>query len=286
MRRGNKILVWYLMMSLGCAALAAQESGPESKSGAAPQQATGPAPQRIRVSQGVSQALIVRKVQPAYPPKARESRIQGEVALKVLISREGDVSEVSLISGHPLLAPAAIDAVKLWKYKPYLLNGRPIQVETQVVVNFRLESDSAGDAPPPDLPPPAEGGVVGEVPGGQTKGVIGGIISSTPSMMPRVATPQRVRASSGLSSGLLVKKVNPEYPEEARRGRIQGTVVLHALISKAGDIETLEVVSGDPALAPEAIRAVKQWKYKPYLLNGNPVEVDTQILVNFTLSGN
>ena len=84
---------------------------------------------------------------------------------------------------------------------------------------------------------------------------------------------------------MLLKKVNPEYPEEARRGRIQGTVVLHVLISKAGDIARIEVVSGDPLLAPEAIRVVKLWRYRPYLLNGNPVEVDTQILINFTLSG-
>lgn len=98
--------------------------------------------------------------------------------------------------------------------------------------------------------------------------------------------PQRVRVSQGVSQGLIVTKVQPKYPGKARKKGIQGTVVLHVMISKAGDIATVELVSGHPLLAPAAIEAVKQWKYKPYLLDGNPVEVDTQIQVNFTLSEN
>ncbi len=98
--------------------------------------------------------------------------------------------------------------------------------------------------------------------------------------------PQRVRVSQGVAAGLIVKKVQPKYPEKARQNWIQGTVVLHGLISKEGDIIELTAVSGDPLLVKSAIKAVKQWKYKPYLLNGRAVEVDTQILVNFALSGN
>ena len=116
-------------------------------------------------------------------------------------------------------------------------------------------------------------------------GVIGGIINSTPVAVPKIATPQRVRVSSGVSQGLLVRHVNPTYPPLARQARIQGVVVLQAQISKGGDIENLQLISGHPMLAPAAIEAVKQWKYKPYLLNGEPVEVDTQVQVNFTLSG-
>jgi periplasmic protein TonB len=101
-----------------------------------------------------------------------------------------------------------------------------------------------------------------------------------------VQAPQRVRVSQGVSTGLILKKVQPKYPEKARQKGIQGTVVLHALISKEGDVVDLSTVSGDPLLAKSAVKATKQWKYKPYLLNGNPVEVDTQIQVNFTLSGN
>jgi periplasmic protein TonB len=95
-----------------------------------------------------------------------------------------------------------------------------------------------------------------------------------------------VHVSSGFMTGLLIKKVNPEYPSKAHDKRIQGQVVMHALISKDGDIADLSLVSGDPLLAKSAMKAVRQWKYKPYLRNGTLVEVDTQILVNFTLSGN
>jgi len=116
-------------------------------------------------------------------------------------------------------------------------------------------------------------------------GVIGGIISSTPMAVPKVATPQRVRVSQGVSTGLLVRKVNPNYPPLARQARIQGSVLLQAEISKTGDIQNLRLISGHPMLAPAAIEAVKQWKYKPYLLNGEPVEVETQVQVNFTLNG-
>jgi TonB family protein len=293
MKHGRQLLTWYLMLCMACA-LAAQESAPESKGESSPQ-STAQQPQadvrplRVRVSRSISQAMVEKKVQPEYPPEARAAHIQGEVVLRIIVSREGGVSKADLISGHPLLAEAAKDAVKQWKYRPFLLNGHPAEVDTEAVVTFRLEpSDRSSDVAPPDQPPVI--GVVGDAPGGypggQTGGVIGGIISSTPTATPRIAAPERVRVSQGVSTGLLVKKVNPEYPPEARRGRIQGTVLMHAIISKGGDIATLELVSGHPALAPAAIEAVKQWKYKPYLLNGKPVEVDTQIQVNFALSEN
>jgi protein TonB len=127
-------------------------------------------------------------------------------------------------------------------------------------------------------------GAVG-VPGGAAGGVIGGIISSTPVAVPKVATPQRVRVSQGVTQGLVLHKVQPNYPPLARQARIQGSVVLQAEISKNGDIQNLRLISGHPMLGPAAIDAVKQWKYKPYILNGEPVEVETTITVNFTLAG-
>jgi periplasmic protein TonB len=101
----------------------------------------------------------------------------------------------------------------------------------------------------------------------------------------QIAKPRRVRVSSGVVAKLLIKRVAPSYPEEAREQGLQGTVVVRALIGKTGDVENLQLVTGDPLLAEAALKAVKKWKYKPYLLNGDPVEVDTQIQVNFTLSG-
>jgi TonB family protein len=97
--------------------------------------------------------------------------------------------------------------------------------------------------------------------------------------------PQRVRVSAGVAEKLLVKRVNPDYPKDLRKQRIQGMVALGVRISKDGDVIDVKLVSGEPALAQLAINAVKQWKYKPFLLNGQAVEVETQVLVNFTLAG-
>jgi len=91
---------------------------------------------------------------------------------------------------------------------------------------------------------------------------------------------------SHMSEGDLVRKVLPTYPPLARSARIQGTVLLQATISKVGTIENLQLLSGHPLLAPAAIEAVRQWRYRPYILNNEPVEVETQITVNFSLGGN
>ena len=162
-----------------------------------------------------------------------------------------------------------------------IVNG---QLRTPTKIPKKVEIIKEDAAPPPVMAG-IVGGVPGGVPGGQMGGVIGGIISSTPVAVPKIATPQRVRVSQGVTQGLLIRKVQPTYPPLARQARIQGTVILQAQISKTGDIENLTLVSGHPMLAPAAIEAVKQWKYRPYILNGEPVEVDTQVTVNFALGG-
>ena len=92
-------------------------------------------------SQGVSQALLIKRVQPNYPSEARLAHIQGDVLLKALIDRDGKIMDLTLVSGHPLLAPAALDAVKQWEYKPGLLNGQPVEIEAQITVTFDLGAE-------------------------------------------------------------------------------------------------------------------------------------------------
>jgi protein TonB len=163
-----------------------------------------------------------------------------------------------------------------------IVNG---QLRTPTKIPEKVQMIKEDEAPPPVMSAGVVGGVPGGIPGGQMGGVIGGIISSAPVAVPKVATPQRVRVSQGVTQGLLIRKIQPNYPPLARQARIQGSVLLQAEISKDGTIENLHLISGHPMLAPAAIEAVKQWKYKPYILNGEPVEVETQITVNFTLSG-
>jgi len=106
-------------------------------------------------------------------------------------------------------------------------------------------------------------------------------IASGPVNVPKPT--QVLRVSQGVMEGLLVKRVQPRYPAQAMQMRIQGSVEMQATISKTGDITNLKVLSGDGLLSRAAQEAVKQWKYKPYYLNGEPVEIQTQILVNFKL---
>jgi periplasmic protein TonB len=163
-----------------------------------------------------------------------------------------------------------------------IVNG---ELRTPTKIPQKIKMIQEDEAPPAMAATGVVGGVPGGVPGGSMGGVIGSVLSSVSVAPPKMATPTRVRVSSGVSNGLLIRKVNPVYPPLARQARISGTVLLQAQISKDGSIENLQLISGHPMLAPAAIEAVKQWKYKPYLLNGEPVEVDTQVQVNFTLAG-
>jgi protein TonB len=141
-------------------------------------------------------------------------------------------------------------------------------------------------------PPQQQVGPTGPyVPGltgiGSGPGVIGapaeGTRPVTPVPPPAVVHTVRI---SHMSEGDLIHKIQPEYPPLARAARIQGAVILQAMISKEGTIENLHVVTGHPLLVRAAIDAVSQWRYRPYILNNEPVEVETQITVNFWLGRN
>ena len=149
----------------------------------------------------------------------------------------------------------------------------------------------AEQAPPP--PVDTIGGVVGGVPGGMVGGVSGGVLTAMPTsarsvpVLAKSAEPmpvKRMRIASRIAEANLIHDVPPQYPPEAGRSRIEGTVVLMALIGTDGTVKDVRVESGLPLLAQAAIDAVKQWRYKPYLIDGEPVEVDSRITINFNLS--
>ena len=112
---------------------------------------------------------------------------------------------------------------------------------------------------------------------------LGPIVSISPTVFPPPPTPSRPIRTSVVMEGNLIHRVEPQYPAIARQIRLEGAVVLKAIISREGKIEHIEVASGPALLAGSAAEAVRQWKYRPYLLNGEPVEVETQITVNFLL---
>jgi len=143
------------------------------------------------------------------------------------------------------------------------------------------------EAPPDMSMGGVAGGVPGGVAGGSMGGVIGGVIggagTAAPPPPPKAAV-TRTRVGGAVQAAKLVNKVQPMYPPLARQTRISGTVKLHAIIGKGGIVEQLQVVSGHPLLVQSALDAVKQWRYQPTLLNGEPVEVDTEIDVIFSLA--
>ena len=216
-----------------------------------------------------------------------EAMIVGVMILIPLIFTEAlpkALQTTFLVAPPPPPPPPAAAVVKIVKViQTDIVNG---ELRTPTKIPQKVQMIKEDEAPPPAMASTGVvGGVPGGVPGGSMGGVIGSVLSSTPTVAPKIAAPQRVRVSSGVVSGLLVKRVNPVYPPLARQARIQGVVLLQAQISKDGRIENLQLISGHPMLAPSAIEAVKQWVYRPYLLNGEPCEVDTQIQVNFTLAG-
>ena len=101
---------------------------------------TGPQPilQKVNISQGVSQGLLMKKVQPVYPRSAMAMHVEGVVELAATISKTGEITSVKVLKGDSQLTRAAVDAVKQWKYKPYLLNGEPVEITTQVTISFKL----------------------------------------------------------------------------------------------------------------------------------------------------
>jgi outer membrane biosynthesis protein TonB len=159
-----------------------------------------------------------------------------------------------VLSGNPVLVPSTVGTVKKWKYKPFLRGGKPIKVSTRVPLDFAYARN------------------VQEI-----------MLDSNPSSgsAPSVSTP--ITLAAGVMSGRLVHRVAPVYPAWARANHVAGTVVLRGWISMAGRIKNLIPVSGPRELLEPSLGAVQQWRYRPYVVDGKPVEVTTEIQVNYEL---
>ncbi len=152
-----------------------------------------------------------------------------------------------------------------------LMQPRAIPKEVAVFKEAELPPDVISNAG-------ATGGVFGGIPGQ-------GMVSAMAPPPPKPTAPTRVKQGGNVTAASIINQTRPLYPALARQARIQGNVVLHAIIDKDGKVAQLEVISGHPLLVQSALDAVKQWRYKPTQLNGDPVEVDTTITVTFTMGG-
>jgi len=188
---------------------------------------------------------MVSRVEPVYPPLAQQARIQGVVKLMGTIGTDGHITHMEVISGHPLLVPAALEAVKQWVYTPI-----PTAGSTEIDVPFTL----TGQEPPI------------------------GVNLLTPRKSSAGAT---IRIGGQVQAAKLVSKVDPVYPQQAKDAGIEGTVTLEVTIGQDGHVQTVDPKEGHPLLAAAAADAVKQWVYKPTLFNETPCVVITTVSVTF-----
>jgi len=223
----------------------------------------------VRVGSAVQDSKIIRKIYPAYPQLAKSARIDGTVSLQVDIDEEGAVTSIKVLDGHPLLQQAAIDAVKQWRYSTTLLNGQPVPVQTTVEITFKLSDNAA----PASLP--------------NTIGIISGTIgvASPQSTNPAVQAPRvdPVRVGGQVQETKIISKVDPVYPPLAKQARVEAVVMLEVTVNEQGEVANVRVIRSHPLLEQAAIDAVKQWRYQPTLLNGQPVPVVATVTVEFRL---
>jgi TonB family protein len=190
-------------------------------------------------------------VNPTHGPP--EASTKSSALVQVRINKSGVVHDVRVLSGLPRLSVTAIKAVKRWKYKPPWVTGSPNERQTFLAVTLMK-----GAAPNVEEARPT------------------GVSSCIP-------LPARVRVLQIVMQWHLIRSVDPVYPLEAFAKHLEGIVVTKVTIDKEGSVYKAEDVSGPPELMPAAIEAVKQWKYQPYLLGGEPIEVETTAEIGFTL---
>ncbi len=230
-------------------------------------------PPAVQLPPWMLHAKLIHEIAPEYPVSARESRIQGNVLIDVLVNEKGKVQKaygLDCPSCSPILRESAVKAVEQWEYEPTLLDGNPVSVRSWIIFRFQLEKEPSVEVlsksevlPPGTESPKFDGWIAASAPGN--------------------VSPGKLRISAGVMEANLIHKIDPEYPHMAKIAHIQGDVVLRCIIDNEGNIAEMRIISGHPVFAQPALDAVKQWKYKPYVLNGKPVEVETAITVRFRM---
>jgi TonB family protein len=199
----------------------------------------------------VKAPVVIVRVEPVYPEEARLERITGVVILGTRIDRNGVVTDIKVLKGLPNgLTEAAVDAVKRWVFKPATMNGQAVDVIFNLTVNFQLVK-----TPDPEAAAKTDAEAEGPL-------HVGGDVKA-----PEV-----------------LKHVNPQYPELARRNKVSGVVVMEAVIDHTGALKNLKVIQPLPdGLSEAAVDAVKQWTFAPGTMNGKPVDVVFNLTINFKL---
>lgn len=178
--------------------------------------------------------------------------------VKISVDETGTVDKAEVVSGDPILAASCAEALRQWKFKPFITNGRPIRVSASQPCSFVAASDAPPIVPVKDM---------------SDKYNLGNAESAT-----RAATDSTPSDSTAL---MLIKKVKATYPLGAEIGETQGEVVVKLLVNESGDVSEIVVVSGDSILAHSVSKAVKKWKFEPFIRNGKPIQVSTVVHYDF-----
>lgn len=186
----------------------------------------------------------------------------------------------------PAAAPASTPAKKqVTKAAPVRSHrAAPVEAPRAIVAERPAEAASS-----PGLPGGIEGvpgGVVGGVPGGVVGGVVGGVLSDLPAPPPPPAPVTRapVRVGGDVKAPALIERVQPEYPELARRAKVEGVVILEAVVDRQGRVEDVRVLRSIPLLDRAAVDAVRHWRYSPLLVSGRPASFIVTVTINFSIS--
>jgi TonB family protein len=211
---------------------------------------------------GVSAPIVAREVKPQYTADAMRAGVQGTVTLECVVQPDGAVGEVRVKKGlESGLDQEAIKAVKQWRFKPGLKDGKPVAVRVSLEMSFTLRDKPSQTLFP--IPPPATGDAGGK-----------GEKEAAPVYKP----------GAGVSAPIAVKQVKPQYTAEARAARVAGIVVLECVVEATGSVGDVRVTrSLDAGLDQEAIKAVKQWRFEPGTKDGKPVPVQVTLEMTFTL---
>jgi TonB family protein len=202
------------------------------------------------VSKGDAPGDALVKVQPDYPPIAKQVNASGEVRVEVIIGENGRVISAKAVSGHPVLRAAAEDAARKWVFKPTEVGGKPVQVQSALTFVFNLP-------PPPTSVPPADTGA---------------------------ETSKKLTVSGGVLQGKAIQKVQPPYPPIAKAARASGAVQVQVTIGETGKVIEASVISGHPLLRDAALQAARRWLFQPTELSAVPVKVQGILTFNFTLN--
>lgn len=217
----------------------------------------------IPTVEGDAAPRLIKMVKPVYPGIAITDQSDGDVVMSITVATDGSVRNVQVVHGLPQLIRAAVHAVSQWQYEPYRVNGVATEVKTTATVHFKITPNPIGVA--------------------DSAAMAVGVTTGTPSAKPVLPPPPAgvLRISGRVMANMVDKKVNPVYPPDSVALDARGTVVMLATIKKTGEVSDVQVVSGPERFRDAATTAVMQWRYHPYEVDGEAVDVQTTVALDF-----